>query len=128
MVTKRRSTAHLPVAGPQPRGEPGAAVCTWPFTGDHSGPSPRLPPSHFIGTHVTDEDHGALVTTPADVNPGARGGKAAVADRRWECPPRAVSLASRIASGRYAGPAKAKPTTSETASMAVRSAKVSVKR
>src|SRR5215472_4492244 len=68
MVTKRRSSAHLPVAGLQPRGEPGAAVCMWPFTGNHSRPSPRLPPSPFIGTHVADGNHGALVTTPVDVN------------------------------------------------------------
>ena len=40
----------------------------WPFTGNHSGPSPRLPPSPYIGTFVTDGDHGALVTTPVDVN------------------------------------------------------------
>ena len=40
VVTNRRSTALLPVAGPRPRREPGAAVSSRPSKGDHHEPSP----------------------------------------------------------------------------------------
>jgi len=40
VVTNRRSTALLPVAGRQPRQGPGVAVSSWPSKGDRNKPSP----------------------------------------------------------------------------------------